>query len=155
MSHSLFSDYCHFCILSLEIYSRYFNPQIGDIIWVSESFNIINNKTRLLPSLYRVYDTLCTLCTYKTSPSRNVPLSKRPTLKTSHHLTSHSLNVPQLKMSHSQNVPLSKRPTLKTSHSQNVPRTKRPTAQNVPKNVPRHKTSPKKHPTAQNVPPNI
>jgi hypothetical protein len=54
-------------------------------------------------------------CTYKTSPSQNIPLSKRPTQNVP------SLNVPRTKRPTSQNVPLSKRPTLKTSHG-----TKRP-----------------------------
>jgi hypothetical protein len=82
---------------------------------------------------------------------QNVPLSKRPTLKTFHSQNVPSLNVPCTKRPTAQNFPLSKRPTLKTSHALNVPRhktsqktshgTKRPVALNV-----------KKRPVALNVP---
>jgi hypothetical protein len=50
--HSLFPDNCHCCILILETYSRYFdpenNPQIGYICNFM-SLNITHHKTRLLP----------------------------------------------------------------------------------------------------------
>ncbi len=44
----LFSDYCHCCILIQKMYSRYFHPQIGYIIYIFESIKIIHRKTRLL-----------------------------------------------------------------------------------------------------------
>ncbi len=52
--HSLLPDYCHSCILILEMFSRYFDPQVGHIICNFESINIIHHKSRLLPSYYSV-----------------------------------------------------------------------------------------------------
>jgi hypothetical protein len=53
---SLFSDYCHFCILILEMYSRYFDPKTGYDIGIFKS--VKHHTSQGLPTSVLVWDVI-------------------------------------------------------------------------------------------------